>query len=236
MRNRGTTFVFVLPTAVALWFIYGSVFNYLDGDAGRFGIYLPRREWLTMHLLAGSVAILLGPLQFWLGLNHKASMLHRALGIGYVTAVGISGAAAFYLAFHTDFGWVFGMGLTAMACAWIITTGLATIAICRRMVEQHREWMIRSYVVTFAFVTFRVLTALFEAVKAGTLVERMSAASWLAWAVPLLLTETILQGRKVFAGHVVSAVPLRDADAYNASPAPAAFNLDSSESSYLHRP
>jgi hypothetical protein len=149
--------------------------------------------------------------------------------------VGTGTAAAFYLAFHTDFGWVFGMGMTAMAVAWIITTALATISICRSMVEQHREWMIRSYVVAFSFVTFRVLTTLFEMVRAGTLVERMSAASWLAWSVPLLMTETILQGRKVFA-RKANAMPLQEANAYSASPEQGAFDLEGSESSYLHRP
>jgi hypothetical protein len=235
MRNRGNILVFGLPTAVALWFIYGFVLNYLDGDAGRFGIYSPRRDWLTMHILAGSVAVLLGPLQFWLGMNRRASTIHKVLGIGYITAVGISGTAAFYLAIHTDFGWVFGMGLMAMGWAWIMTTALATLSICRGLKEQHREWMIRSYVVTFAFVTFRVLTMFFEIVRSGNVVERMTAASWFAWAVPLMMTEVILQGRKIFAARVTAA-PIQDARVYSTSPEPAAFGLESSGSSYLHRP
>jgi uncharacterized membrane protein len=235
MRNRGSLLVFALPTLIALWFIYGFVFSYLGGEPGRFGIYAPRRQWLTMHILAGSVAILLGPLQFWLGLNRRTATLHRVLGVFYVVAVGISGSAAFYLGFHTDFGWVFGTGMIGMGCAWIMTTSLATISICRRMVEQHREWMIRSYVVTFGFVTFRVLTMVFEMLRAGTLVERMAAASWFAWSVPLLITETILQGRKIFAMRATAA-SIPDANAYSVSPEPEAFDLHNSGSSYLHRP
>jgi hypothetical protein len=235
MRNRGNLFVLGLPTVIALWFIYGFVFPYIAGEPGRFGIYTPRKEWLTMHILAGSVAILLGPLQFWLGLNRRTSMLHRALGVGYVAAVGMSGTAAIYLGFHTDFGWVFGMGMIGMGWAWIMTTALAAISICRRMVEQHREWMIRSYVVTFGFVTFRVLTMVFEMLRAGTLVERMGAASWSAWAVPLLITETILQSRKIFAARS-SVAPIPGANAYSVSPEQAAFDLHNSGSSYLHRP
>ena len=38
----------------------------------------------------------------------------------------------------------------------VVTTGLAFAAIRSSLVEQRREWMIRSYVVTFAFVTFRI--------------------------------------------------------------------------------
>lgn len=234
MRNRGNLPV-LAAAAVALWFIYGFVPNYLGQEPGRFGIFAPRRDWLTMHILAGSAAIILGPLQFWLGLNRKTPMLHRVFGVGYVTAVATSAAAAFYLAFHTDFGWVFAMGMTTMAWAWIITTALATISICRRMVEQHREWMLRSYVVTFGFVTFRVLTTLFEMARMGTIVERMSAASWLAWSVPLLAAEVILQGRKIFVRQV-SAEPLQDEHVYSASPEQLAFDLQSSESTYQHQP
>ena len=149
------------------------------------------------------------------------------------TAVAVSGTAAFYLAAHTDFGWVFGLGLASMASAWMISTTLATIAICLRRVEQHREWMIRSYVVTFGFVTFRILESILDMAKIGTILERKAAASWFSWTVPLLLTELILQGRKIFAGRI-SAVQPRAANGYTAVPAPAAFDVRNSESFYQH--
>jgi hypothetical protein len=236
MRNRGNALILAVPTAIALWFLNGFAFNYLGADPGRFGIYVPRRQWLTIHILAGAAALLLGPVQFWLALNRRTAILHRVLGLCYVSVVFMSASAAFYLAYHTDFGWVFGMGFSAMACAWVISTTLATIAILRRMAQQHHEWMIRSYVVTFGFVTFRALNMIFEVARVGTLVDRMTAASWLAWSVPLFLTETILQGRKVFARSVVStAVPVPNASAYSTSPEQGAFGFHSSESTYLHR-
>jgi hypothetical protein len=179
--------------------------------------------------------LLLGPLQLWLGLNRKTAILHRVLGIGYALGVGISATAAFYLSFHTDFGWVFGMGFASMAAAWVVATTLATIAICCGMTAQHREWMIRSYVVTFAFVIFRVLDLAFDIARVGTIVERMTAASWLAWTIPLLITESVLQGRKIFA-KPANAMQLQEASACSVAPEPAAFDLRNSESSYLHRP
>jgi uncharacterized membrane protein len=237
MRNRGNALILAVSTAIALWFLYGFAFNYLGADPGRFGIYVPRRQWLTIHILAGAAALLLGPLQFWLALNRRTAILHRVLGLCYVSAVFMSAIAAFYLAFHTDFGLVFGMGFSAMACAWLISTALATIAILRRLAQQHHEWMIRSYVVTFGFITFRALNMIFEVARVGKLVDRMTAASWLAWSVPLFITETVLQGRKVFARPVVSsAVPVPNASAYSTSPEQGAFGFHSSESTYLHRP
>ena len=95
--------------------------------------------------------------------------------------------------------WVFGAGLAGLAVAWIVTTGLAFAAIRRGLIHQHQEWMTRSYVVTFAFVTFRIFAGITQATGVGTLREELTAASWFCWAVPLLMTEAVLQGRKIFA-------------------------------------
>jgi hypothetical protein len=198
MRTRGNIVVLGLPTAIALWFIYSVGLTYVAGDRGHIGIYEQRRGWLFAHILIGTVTLLLGPVQLWLGMNRRTGNLHRGLGITYIVGVVSGAVTAFYLASHTDFGWVFGLGMASMATVWVLTTAFATIAILRRRVEQHREWIIRSYVVTFGFVTFRVLEWALEVGGAGTILERMTAASWLAWIAPLIITESILQGRKIF--------------------------------------
>ena len=165
----------------------------------QFGRYWPRRWWLLLHITTGTFALLSGPLQLWLGLTDQRTEMHRRLGSVYIGSVGASSLAGYYLAFHTDLGWVFGAGLASLATAWIVTTSVALVAIRRRLYEQHKEWMIRSYVVTTAFVTFRLLYAALEAAGVGATPERLAASAWFCWAVPLLLTETVLQGRKILA-------------------------------------
>jgi uncharacterized membrane protein len=232
---RGSFIVFGAPTVVGLWFVSSFALNYLSSDSTRFGIYAPRREWLMAHVAAGIAALLLGPAQLWLGLNHRTKKVHRIAGIAYVAAVAVSGTAAFYLASHTDFGWVFGMGLSTMAGTWMLATSLAILAIISQKVQQHREWMIRSYVLTFAFVTIRVAEAILDVFKGGSLVDRMTAAAWLGWTIPLVVTEALLQGHKILA-RPVTAVQMRVVSAESVAPEPMAFDLQGSESSYLHRP
>jgi uncharacterized membrane protein len=234
MRNRGNILVLAGPTLVGLWFLYAYAFGYLVGEPGRFGIYFPRRAWLTVHIFAGIVALLLGPAQLWMGLNRRVEILHRVLGMFYVASAATGAVTALYLAKHTDFGWVFGLGLGSMSVVWIMTTAIATIAICRGMVQQHREWMIRSYVVTFSFVTLRIVSVGFELVRGSTLIERLSAASWISWTIPLFITEVILQARMVFAPRAI-AVPQQATHAEGAEPELTAFGLHSSESTYLRR-
>jgi len=92
---------------------------------------------------------------------------------------------------------VYASGLFGLALAWTLTTAMAYVAIRGRVIEQHREWMIRSYVVTLAFVFFRLFVALLEGLDIGEPLERYKAAAWICWVVPLLITELLLQARKL---------------------------------------
>jgi len=186
-----------------LVFLAGTLFivqalPYFALDQKQFGVYWPRRWWLIAHITMGIVALLSGPVQLWLGVSDQRPALHRNLGFVYMSAVVLSAAAAYYLAFHTDFGVVFGSGLAGLATAWLVTTGLAFAAIKRQLYDQHKEWMIRSYVVTTGFVSFR---ALLPILQSSGVADGSAAAicAWGCWAVPLLITEAVLQGRKIMA-------------------------------------
>ena len=181
----------------AVFFLLMAAFPYFALNPQKLAFYEGREPWIFAHITAGMVALLLGPFVLWLGLNRRKMPLHRMIGAAYMISVALSAVAAYYLAFTTTLGWVFGMGLSGLATAWIATTALAFVSIRRRMIEQHKEWMIRSYVTTFAFVNFRILVGILQAAGVGTQIEQLTAASWFCWAVPLLLTELILQGRKI---------------------------------------
>src|SRR2546428_1194550 len=80
MRSRFANAVLLAPTVVALWFLNSFAFQYLTVDRDRYGIYWDRQEWLYFHIIAGGLALLLGPLQFWLGLNRREIFLHPNIG------------------------------------------------------------------------------------------------------------------------------------------------------------
>src|ERR1041385_3115698 len=198
MRGRGKAALLWVTAAIGIWFIFSYAFKYLTREPSQYGIYAMRYQWLYAHIIAGIFAMLLGPVQFWLGLNRLTRIPHRIMGVIYVLAVAAGGTTGCYLAPHNDIGWVFGLGFASMAVVWIITSLLATLAICLHNVEQHREWMVRSYTLNFGFVTSRALFELFDMLKLGTFVERKSAAVWAGWAIPLFITEAVFQTRKIF--------------------------------------
>lgn len=55
--------------------------------------------------------------------------------------------------------------------------------------------MIRSYVVTYAFVTFRLVDDV--GVFANLGLERLATTGWICWSIPLLITEVALQWKRV---------------------------------------
>ncbi|PKP35990.1 MAG: hypothetical protein CVT98_09710, partial [Bacteroidetes bacterium HGW-Bacteroidetes-15] len=70
-------------------------------------------------------------------------------------------------------------------------------AIRLRRIIQHREWMIRTYIITLGFVLFRILNEnAFIRDAMPTFEERGAACIWLSWTVPLFFAEVILQWYK----------------------------------------
>src|SRR5688500_13307436 len=142
--RRGTLAALCIVAVLAVLFVAAFALPYFSLDQAQFRTYWPRRWWLLLHIATGIVALLTGPVQLWLGLTDLRVSVHRRLGIAYMSSVAVSSVAAYYLAFNTDFGWFFGAGLSGLATAWLVTTTLAFMAVRRHLIEQHKEWMIRS--------------------------------------------------------------------------------------------
>src|ERR1700730_12804470 len=145
--------------AALLWFV-GSKAHYLTDYslASYSDYYWPRRAGLILHLTGGVLAITAGLVQIWLGLTNRISTLHRVLGKVYGTGVLIGSIGGFYLSLTIPAHLAYKAGLVGLNFAWLLTTSMALYAIRTRRIQQHREWMLRSYTVTFAFVTYRLVS------------------------------------------------------------------------------
>jgi hypothetical protein len=194
---RGPAILISLATLIALVFFAVAAAPYILSPAHGAEQYAGRRGALLVHIVFGTIALFSGPIQLWLGIADRRVELHRKLGIVYIGAVAVSAAAAYVIALSPSAGWVFGSGLMGLATAWLATTTMAFLAIKRHLIEQHKEWMIRSYVVTFAFVFFRIGAAVGVAIEPASELAQVQTLAWAAWAIPLVATEVILQGRKI---------------------------------------
>jgi uncharacterized membrane protein len=198
-RRHSRTWIAVILSGAAVlagWFVVRSALPYFNVSPDQYGPYFwPRRWWLVLHIAGGIIALTLGLVQLWLGLTNRVARLHRALGKLYVGIIFFGSIAGFYLALTITGNPPYAAGLFTLCVAWVVTTSMAVLAIRSRNVLQHREWMMRSFTVTFAFVTFRFGVDVFTS-QGLPAADAQAIMAWACWAVPLLLLEPLLQFRK----------------------------------------
>ena len=147
-----------------------------------------------IHISAASVALLIGPWQFFGPLRRRFRAAHRGLGALYVVACGIGGLAAFPIAIGSNGGPVAAAGFITLAVLWLITTFQAVSAIARGDVQAHRRWMRRSFALTLAGVTLRLYLPL-ALMGVVAFPVAYAAIAWLCWAPNLLLADRVFAAR-----------------------------------------
>ncbi len=183
-------------TLAVLFVLKYVLFYFRHYDPVSFDPYWPRRGWLFLHIDAGALALLTGPFQFWTGLRQRNLTFHRWMGRLYLLGVGSGIIGAIGLSATTTFQWGVVNGIRALLVAWFVTTAMAYFTIRKRLIPLHKEWMIRSYAVTFAFVTFRFLQDYSPLSKVRPEGDRDTTIAWACWVVPLAITELVFQIRR----------------------------------------
>jgi uncharacterized membrane protein len=111
------------------------------------------RALLIPHAIAATLAFVIGPVQFSSRLRARHLQLHRILGRTYVFSVLIAATCAFFIELgRDDF-----FGVFVQISLWTLCTVVAFITARNRQIAVHRQWMIRSYALTFTFIINRVL-------------------------------------------------------------------------------
>src|ERR1035437_6683512 len=155
-RSRSKTIIWV-SLGLTAFFVFITSEVLLVTDYPMYHAYrlqvIADRHLLIPHTLCGVIALLAGPIQFSSRLRQRHLKFHRVLGRIYVACVFIGALTGIALASGRP-----GMPGTCMqAAAWIVCTTAAFITARNRQIAQHRQWMVRSYAVTFTFVSSRAL-------------------------------------------------------------------------------
>lgn len=151
--------------------------------------------FLVVHVVAGVLALVVGPLQFVRRIRARVPALHRATGLIYVAASAVSAPAGLVLALGTTAGPVAGAGFAILAVLLTLFTYLGLRAAIERRFADHREWMLRSYAMTATAITLRLMLP-----AAGLLeidfVEAYRAIAWLSWMTNLALVEYYIRRKR----------------------------------------
>jgi uncharacterized membrane protein len=151
--------------------------------------------WLLPHGLTGACALLLGPLQFSDRLRQRFTKLHRVLGRFYVAGVFLAAPFGVYVQYFQERMGAprsFSVAAAAQAAAWMLTTGIALAFILKGKVQQHRQWMTRSFAVALVFLEVRVILGLtrWDATPGYTTPETVV---WVCNVFSIFLADVVLQ-------------------------------------------
>ena len=120
----------------------------------------PFRWYLLPHGIMGACALLLGPLQFSDRLRQRFAKFHRVVGRFYVAGVFIGAPMGLYIQYFEErMGGArsFSFAAGTDAALWMLTTAIAIFFILKGKVQQHRQWMTRSFAVAIVFLEVRVV-------------------------------------------------------------------------------
>lgn len=179
-------------------FVIDEALPYYGFDKEVYGRFWIMKWPLVGHISGGLIALAIGPFQFWKAFRKKFNKAHRVLGWTYLIAILIATISSVNLALTTGIAihWTWALSLIVLAFVWICTSAMAFRFILLRRINLHKEWMTRSYVVTFAFVLFRWLNSSPVLVELGSFIERGPTMIWMSWGIPLFVAEIVLQWNK----------------------------------------
>jgi hypothetical protein len=171
----------------------------------------PFRWYLLPHGMAGACVILLGPLQFSQRLRGRFTALHRAIGRIYIASAMILAPLGAYIQYfqeRTGAPRSFTVAGVVDAVLLMTTTGIAYAFILNRKVQQHREWMTRSYAVALVFLEVRVIGGVTGWDRDPANVETIV---WTCLGLALLVGDIVLQLQSLLqkrsAGRATPAEP-----------------------------
>jgi uncharacterized membrane protein len=156
--------------------------------------YRPFRWWLLPHVVAGACAIFLGPLQFSDRLRARYAKLHRVIGRIYIVGAMILAPLGAYIQYFQERMGAprsFTMAGVVDALLLMTTTGIALGFILKGKVQQHRQWMTRSFAVALVFLEVRVIQGVTGWEKLG--IAATETIVWSCLAFSILIADIVLQ-------------------------------------------
>jgi uncharacterized membrane protein len=162
--------------------------------------YEPFKWWLLPHGIAGACALLLGPMQFSDRLRRRFTRFHRIVGRIYVAGVFTAAPLGFYIQYFEERMGdprSFSIAAAVDALLWMSTTGIALVFILKGKVQEHQQWMTRSFAVALVFLEGRVIGGVTGWENLG---ERASETIvWACLAFSILAADLVIQWQKL--GH-----------------------------------
>ncbi|MGN7198507.1 DUF2306 domain-containing protein, partial [Bacillus mycoides] len=151
---------------------------------------------LFIHITTSIVALIIGPFTLSTKFRGKNINRHRIFGRIYMVGILLGGVSGLYLSFYAMGGLVVKFVFGLLAVFWLTSAYQALNRVKNKKIQDHRNWMIRNYSLTFAAVTLRIWLPLFVLLFGLEQFELSYAViAWLAWVPNLIIVELFIRHR-----------------------------------------
>jgi len=191
---RPKYFLFAFIGLMVAYVLYHNERFLLDAKDAEWPHIQSFKRWLLPHALAGACALILGPMQFSDRLRQRYAKFHRVVGRIYVTGVFIAAPLGTYIQYFEERMGAprsFSFAAATDAALWVATTAIALMFILRGKIQQHRQWMTRSFAVAIVFLEVRVVGGITGWDALGDAVNETIV--WACVAFSLLFADIVLQ-------------------------------------------
>jgi uncharacterized membrane protein len=151
--------------------------------------YAPIPLLMFLHGIPGAIALFLGFFQFSSRIRQRHLQLHRVMGRIYVGSVAIAAPVAIAVSIRLPIP-TLTMASAIQAFGWVATTATALYCARTGKIQQHREWMMRSYPFAMVFVVVRAILAIPAIDRMGLL--GVSTVVWSVIAVACFLPSFVI--------------------------------------------
>ena len=208
----------IWPEGVLAFLAFGiagyAIASYLTGNPLQAGFlqgkahyqhFVPTTRWtaaLVLHVAGGSLALLVGALQ-WLLASWTWKVArprwfrtaHVVLGLTYLGSIVVGAGAGFVLVPQAMGGAIAAWGFGVLDTLWILSTVIAALLGWRLRTRPdlrvpHHQWMLRSFALTSAAITLRLWLPLGMLAGLDFLAAYVVIA-WLCWVPNLLVAEVL---------------------------------------------
>ena len=179
----GLMYVYVLVTTESFLF---------DKSSPEWAHIAPFQLWLLPHGLAAALALFLGPFQFSERLRRKYITVHKTFGYLYIAGCYIGAPLGIYIQWFEEklgtYSHSFTIATVMDAAIWVFATTMALIMIRTKRMQQHRQWMIRSFACALIFLEVRTILFLFQLPETA-----IETVVWACVAAAFPIADLVLQ-------------------------------------------
>jgi uncharacterized membrane protein len=162
--------------------------------------YIQNKIWRTafyIHVFTGILTLLAGFTQFSSYILKEHKTLHRLMGKVYVfNVLFINFPAGMLMAFYANGYLPTRIAFIILDSLWFWFTLKAFLEIKKGNVKTHKEFMMRSYALTFSAITLRTWKSVLSSLFVIAPVTLYMIDAWIGFVPNLLLAEWLIRKKK----------------------------------------